>query len=461
MTALPFPAPQLAGPIAPLHGLGGAKDLPIPAWLAITGGTAALVVSFAVLVAAWRTPRYAEGSRHLDGRELPAPLARVLDSAGFSWSVRILGLLFAAYATFALLAGPDLATNPVFGVFYVLLWVGLVPASLLFGRFFRAVSPVRTLHLLLAKATGASPDSGMTAYPAWLGSWPAAAALFAFVWQELVNPQSVYLGPLRLWIAVYVAVMLIGAAVFGEEWLSRADPFEAYSDLLAKLSPWGRNARGALVWRSPLANLATLRPRPGLTAMVGVLLGSTAFDSYKDTVPWVRFVDRIDLDPVAVNTAGLAAFCLVVTGAFALATMTTGLDPDSPYADRRRLLPGVFAPSVAPIIVGYMVAHYLSYFVEYGQTTILQLSDPLVRGANLLGTADWSVNYWLSFHPTALASIKVVAIVTGHVVGVIAAHDRALTLLPRRHQITGQLGLLAIMVGLTFGGLYLLFGAGG
>ena len=42
------------GPVAPLHGLGGAKDLPIPAWLAITGGTAALIVSFCVLVLAWR-----------------------------------------------------------------------------------------------------------------------------------------------------------------------------------------------------------------------------------------------------------------------------------------------------------------------------------------------------------------------------------------------------------------------
>ena len=58
-----------------------------------------------------------------------------------------------------------------------------------------------------------------------------------------------------------------------------------------------------------------------------------------------------------------------------------------------------------------------------------------------------------------MASIKVFAVVSGHVLGVIAAHDRALKLLPRRHQLTGQLGLLFVMVLYTAGGLYLLFGA--
>ena len=46
-----------------------------------------------------------------------------------------------------------------------------------------------------------------------------------------------------------------------------------------------------------------------------------------------------------------------------------------------------------------------------------------------------------------------------NVVGVVAAHDRAIKLLPRRHQLTGQLPLLVAMVGFTAGGLYLLFAA--
>ena len=140
---------------------------------------------------------------------------------------------------------------------------------------------------------------------------------------------------------------------------------------------------------------------------------------------------------------------------FAVATMLTGVD----HGTDRFALPGLFAHSVVPIIVGYIVAHYLSYFVEVGQQTLVLLSDPLSRGDDLLGTGDWQVNYWLSSHPTFLSLLKVLAVVTGHVLGVIAAHDRAMRLLPRRHQLTGQLPLLFVMVFYTVSGLYLLFGA--
>jgi hypothetical protein len=448
----------LVGPVAPLHGLGGAKDLPIPAALAITGGTAALIVSFCVLVLAWRRPRYADAAAGpRGGHPLPRRLAELLDSATWTWALRILGLLFTGWFTWALVAGPDRVTNPVFGVFYVLLWVGIVPASLLFGRIFRALSPLRTINLLFARATGGDPARGLAAYPEWLGLWPATIGLFAFVWQELVNPEQAYIGPMRIWLAAYAAVMLIGSAVFGDTWLSRADPFEAYSDLLAKLSPWARRSDGVLTWRSPLANLATTTPRPGLVAMVAVLFGSTAFDSYKDSVRWVRFVEDLGGNVELINTLALLGFCAVIGFSFTLATMTTGVDPE--IGPRRAALPNMLAHSVVPIIVGYMTAHYLSYFVEYGQTTLVQLSDPMVTGQNLLGTANWTVDYWLSYHPGFLADVKVIAVVLGHIVGVVAAHDRALELLPKRHQVVGQLGLLVIMVAYTASGLYLLFGA--
>ena len=110
-------------------------------------------------------------------------------------------------------------------------------------------------------------------------------------------------------------------------------------------------------------------------------------------------------------------------------------------------------------MVGYIVAHYTTYLVEYGQQTLIQASDPFGNGSNLLGTGDWTVNYWLSFHPTFLAVLKVLAVVLGHVLGVIAAHERAIELLPKRHQLTGQLPLLFAMIAFTVGGLYLLFAA--
>jgi hypothetical protein len=210
-----------------------------------------------------------------------------------------------------------------------------------------------------------------------------------------------------------------------------------------------------LVLRSPLANLDTLVPRPGLVAVVGVLFGSTAFDSFRESTPWLKLVQSLETSRVLPDTVALVAFSAGVALVLTVATMATGVTGDTP----RRALPDLFAHSVVPIIVGYIVAHYLSYFVEYGQTTLIQLSDPFSRGDNYLGTADLQVSYWLSAHPTFLAVTKVLAVALGHVVGVVAAHDRAIKLLPPRHQLTGQLPLLFAMVGFTVGGLYLLFAA--
>ena len=425
--------------------------MPIPSPLAIACGAAALVVSFCVLALAWRRPRYGGIER---GRPVGGRLSALLDGPTLAIGLRTLGLLFFGWCTWALVAGPDNNNNPVLGVFYVLVWVGIVPASLVFGRAARALSPVRTLHRLLSRLLGSDPRTGLVGYPEALGVWPAAVGLLAFVWQELVNPHQIELDSIRLWLVLYLAAMLIGASVFGETWLERADPFEVYSDLVARLSVWGRRDDGTLVVRSPLANLARTVPRPGLVAVVAVLFGSTAFDSYKDTVRWIGFADRFGA-PVMVNTLALVGFCVLIGLSFVVGARLTAVSDGVEHAS----LPRRFAPAVVPIIVGYMTAHYLSYFVEQGQQTLAFLSDPMVDGSDLLGTAGLTPNLWLSFHPSFLATVKVLAVVAGHVVGVIAAHDRAMRLLPVRHQVTGQLGMLVVMVGYTAGGLYLLFGA--
>ncbi|MGD9961061.1 hypothetical protein [Nocardioides sp.] len=433
------------------HGIGGAKDLPIPTELAIAGAVAALTVSFTVLALAWRTPRFGRSRSH----PVPEWLSAGVDSAAFAILARGFGFLVFAWAMMAAVFGKDVAINPFLGMFYVLLWVAVVPLSLVLGPFYRAVSPVRTINLLFAKVTGGDPEEGLFRYPERLGQWPAAAGLFAFVWMELVYPSSTELGPVRLWFALYVAVMLIGGALFGNRFYERADPFEVYSTLVGHLSIWGRDDDGRLVIRVPMANLARVPPLPGLVAVVSVLFGSTAFDSFKDSNVWLRHIQDSSVSPFVQNNLMLISFCLVVGVLFSVATAATGVEA----GQRRSELPSLFAHSMVPIVVGYIAAHYLSYLIEVGQLTVIQLSDPFTRGDNYLGTANWSVSYWLSEQPTLLATTKVVAVVVGHVLGVVAAHDRAIELLPRRHQLTGQLPLLIVMVGFTISGLYLLFAA--
>jgi hypothetical protein len=430
------------------HGIGGSQDLPISLPFALAGGAAALAVSFIVLMLAWRTPRFDAASQ---GRPLPRWLADAVDGGWLSVLLRAFGLAFTVYVGWAALRGPDNLANPTFGVVYVLLWVGIVPASLLFGPFYKAVNPLRTVHWLMSKVSGGDPSEGMLALPRWVGLWPAALGLLAFVWLELVYPEASYLWSLRLWFACYFALVLVGAAVFGDRWIAAADPFEAYSTLLGHLSPFGRRADRTVVVRSPLRNLDGVPPQPGLLAAVSVLVGSTAFDSFQDSLAWLRLSQDIAVPEVPLATLALVVFCVGVGLLFALATMLTTAE-----GVPRRSMPALFAHSMVPIVAGYMVAHYLSFFVEVGQQTLVYLSDPMVDGSNYLGTADLQVNYWLTLHPTFLAFTKVGAIVIGHVLGVVAAHDRAIRLLPARHQLVGQLPLLVVMVGYTLGGLYLL-----
>ena len=439
------------------HGIGGSKDLPIPLELTIAGAVAALTVSFTVLAIAWRTPRY---DGETTGQPAPPWLSRLVGSRAWFLAWRGFGLLAFAYTVMVAVGGLDSLINPFFGIFYVLLWVGFVPASLLFGPTYKAISPVRTINAAFAKLTGGDPDQGVFTYPERLGHWPAAVGLYAFVWLELVYPFATELGPVRLWCAAYVAAMLMGGALFGNKVYEYADPFEVYSTLVSRMSVWGRR-RKELVVRSPLANLATTPVEPGLVAVTSVLFGSTAFDSFKDSTRWVKFIqgDFVSSHGWATTTftnLGLLCFVLAVALVFTAGTMLTGVGPDQP----RRELPGQFAHSIVPIVIGYVIAHYLTYLLEVGENTIVLMSDPFSTGhSNWFGTANWQVSYFFSYHPTALATLKVVAVVVGHVVGVIAAHDRAIHLLPRKHQLTGQLSLLVAMICFTAGGLYLLFAA--
>ena len=412
------------------HGIGGAKDLPIPAAYAMAGASAALAVSFIVLALAWRTP--ALRRRH----QGPAAAGR---GSPRSWraprsrsALRVLGFAFFAYVVWAAVAGPDLLTNPTFGVVYVLLWVGIVPMSLLFGPFYKAVSPLRTIHLVFTRLTGGRPEDALIRLPRWVGYWPAALGLLAFVWLELVYPESTYLSPVRLWFAGYIAIVIVGAALFGSAWFEAADPFEVYSTLVGPpvdLRPHSASDGDGPSWcAARWATSTGCRSDPGLVGVVAVLFGSTAFDSFKDSnrVAAVHPVGQPELD-LARTSSRCCCSARVVGVTFAVATMPTGVEPGIP----RRTLPNRFAHSVVPIIVGYIVAHYLSYFVEVGQQTIAQAQRPDGRPARTCSARPTcTVNYWLSAHPTFLAVLKVLSVVTGHVLGVIAAHDRAIKLLP-------------------------------
>ncbi|TXH25041.1 MAG: hypothetical protein E6R06_10440, partial [Mycobacterium sp.] len=215
----------------------------------------------------------------------------------------------------------------------------------------------------------------------------------------------------------------------------------------SRCAPVRRNADGQIAVGNPFDHLPTLPIRPGTVTVLAVLLGSTAFDSFSATPTWRGFVEAHahgGWQVTVMKTVGLAVFVTTVAVSSSLAARATG----GVDRARRRQLPGLMAHSLIPIVIGYVFAHYLTYLVEKGQQTVFQL----------LGLHDAHVYYLLSMHPSVLATTKVLFVVAGHIAGVVAAHDCALRVLPKRHQLTGQLAMMLVMVGYTFTGLYLLFG---
>ena len=436
------------------HGIGNREDLPIPFSYAVAGATVTLVASFLLLGLLWREPRLRPATA---GWALPLGLSRRLDGRAVRGGLLALGLVVSAYVVMAAFLGRDDALNPTAGSVYVLLWVGVPLLSVLLGPVWQLVNPVRALHVGLSRLLGARPEDGIARYPRRWGYWPAALSLLVFVWMELVGPDGTSLRVLRTFLAGYLAVQLLGATYFGSRWFGRADGFEVFSALAGRLAPLGRRRDGRLVLRDPLTGVAGTPAAPGLVGVVGTLLGSTAYDSFSSSPWWVGRVQESAVSPRLLQTLGLVAMVALVTGLFvaaAAATAWLARDPAvTPARAVRRL-----AHTLVPIVVGYVVAHYWSLFVLIGQQTVIQLSDPLGTGADWLALQDRGIDRRLA-EPTFVAVLQVAAVVLGHVLAVVLAHDRTVRMLPRGRALVGQLPMLAVMVVYTVGGLSLLFAA--
>ena len=249
------------------HGIGGAKDLPISPELAIAGAVAALAVSFTVLALAWREPRYDAAT---SGRPRPgvAGRARRRRAACAHRPAGRRHRCSSCTSPWRRCFGKDLLTNPFFGMFYVLVWVGLVPVVAALRPGLEGDQPGP--HDQRRPSPGcpaATRTAASSTTPSGSATGPRRVGLFAFVWIELVYPHShrARAGPavvrgLRRGDAASAARCSATRSTSGPTRSRSTPPWSA------KLSVWGRPATaGRCVVRSPLANLDTVpvAARPG------------------------------------------------------------------------------------------------------------------------------------------------------------------------------------------------------
>ena len=184
----------------------------------------------------------------------------------------------------------------------------------------------------------------------------------------------------------------------------------------------------------PLSGLARPDERPGTLPFVAIMLGSVAFDGFSRTGWWQNRLVRIqssfgldelgraDLAVTAFNLAGLLAMVTLVALIFLLA-----LEGARAGTGRKEGLVPQFVSSLVPIALAYSVAHYFSLLVLQGQQARRLASDPFGFGWDLLGTADWQPRLDL-LTPNTIWYVQVGVLVAGHVLGLMLAHDRAVTL---------------------------------
>ncbi len=431
---------------ASAHGLGGRSDLPLPVWMFAYGAAGAIIVSFAALAAFWPAARLQGG---VTGAVLVPDSRRGLAS-GLATLGRAVGLILYVVVLGAALFGPaEAQDNLAPAAVYIAFWVGLMFVSAAVGDLWRVISPFPALAAVVDRLR--DRPAGV---PYLLGHWPAVGLLFGFVWLELAYPDRADPRQLAVAVLVYTAVVLVGAARWGQPFLRQGEAFAAFFGLLAAMAPVyaDDDDGGRLRLRPPLSGLATMEVLPGTVAMILVALGSTTFDGLSRTRLWVDAVSGLGKWPLMVAlTFGLVVTIFLVGAAYVVAMKVAAARTGRELHQLTRL----FAHSLVPIVFAYAVAHYFSYLLFEGQAVLSLASDPFGQGWDLFGTAERAIDYRL-VSPRFVSWMQVGAIVTGHVAGVVLAHDRALAVFPAKDATRSQYPLLAAMVLFTVGGLTLL-----
>ena len=454
---------------ADAHGLQvvGRKDVPVPDWLFAWGGAVVLIVSFVVLMLAWRRPLL----DRVPWWPLPDGVNRAIRGSFTSGLCGAVGFLLLALVVWAGFDGAQTANSNFTPTFvFVTFWLGLVPISLLFGDVLRAFNPWYAIgrafeRLFVLVSRQERPP--LANYPEWLGCWPAALGLLGFIWFELIfgfSREGTTPSQIATAACGYTALTLAGMVVFGTRtWIDRAEAFSVFFGMISSLAPVAiRDGRIGL--QLPIVGAKDWPVMSGSVALVCVSLGGTIYDGALESVlaGSMRWLSDRGLDlgldltmSLRIGGTALLLGCILLVAVvyrLGVAGMrTVAGSPD------RRSLSLAFVHAMIPIVVAYFVAHYFSLFVfaEQAQFTYL-LSDPLGRGWDLIGMADSEIDYGV-IGATFTWYVQVGALVVGHVLALSLAHERALLVYPDvRSAARSQYWMLAVMVVLTMLGLYLL-----
>jgi hypothetical protein len=426
---------------------------PLPIWLyVLAGGTAVLLSAPAAALAVRDEP-----VRERLGPDLYPYVRRlgpVLVAVGTL--LVLLALIGGLFSTSA--ESQEFLESPVDVLAWVDFWVGLGIAAWLVGNVYERVAPLNVAARALDRAL-ARRNVQPLPYPSQLGQWPAVALLLVWSWMELVWAQAKEPRTLALVLVAYIVATLVGCALYGAEaWLGNVELFSVLSRTFSRFSPlelrpfvpeeWAASAQRSARLRTYGAGLRTDPPLPdGGAAFVLAALATVVFDGWSSTNRFGTFQEWfwqrwsfLAHHVSVLQTLSMLAVVVVFVGAYLLVT--------------RRHARGL-AVTLIPIAAVYFAAHYYSYLLIAGQATLGVIVDPFGHSWNPLGWGEYPLDTGIV--PAGLVWwIQVLLIVFGHVAAVFAAHRLAIRASTPARALLAQAPLVALMVGYTVAGLWVL-----
>jgi len=433
----------------------------LPTGYYLVGGAAAVALTFVVLLLVPADVLSSLYGRRLAIGSLPKWPRLAGSAVCFAFLAALVAVGFAG--------SRDPLSNPLPLMLWTVFWIGLTLLQGVVGNLWWWINPLYAPWRLLAGLT--RKGGGMIALPERFGYAPAVSQFFAFAWFELVYPAPDDPARLASVVSAYFLLNLLATVVFGyESWMRRGECLSVFLRMIAMLgvAEGGTTARRRrrVALCLPGAKLVAAGGLPLSGALFLLLaLSTVSFDGLMRTFFWLglngvnplEYPGRTAL--VGINSAGLAIAFVVLAGAFVGAVLlgqrfAHGASPGG------RAATGALVWSIIPISMAYHFSHYLTALVINGQYALAALSDPLMTGADLFGTAGMHVRAgalmgaemaWLIWN------LQAIAIIGGHLLAVLVAHAIA-------HRLHGdavsagrsQIPLAALMVAYTVFGLWLL-----
>ena len=431
-------------PAAYAHAFGALYTLPLPVWLYLYAGGAAVIISF--LTGGF----FAKENQQIVFRK--SYLFKIKDSVIFlAKTISLILFLTVILSGFSGKQSPveNFATN----FFWIIFYLGFTYLSALFGNIWPALNPWKTIAEWFGNLKPVIP------YPKKISYFPALQFFFLLIWGELLS-GGLFVRPkvLSILLLLYSSITFLAVYIFGRVWFKYGEFFSVFFNFVSKVSPFGYSERGVYL-RAPFSSLLGESPKDfSQLFFILFMLSSTAFDGFHSTTVWIRFFLGLIKTFGDISTI-LQTMLLIFSLIFFLMLYLLAIFLMKVLVKTRFSIKDLslkFAPSLIPIAIAYNIAHYYTLLAIQGQSIIPLLSDPFNRGWNLFGTADYTTNVGI-IGANFIWNSQVLIIVFGHIAAVFIAHLSALGIFSKRKEtVLSQLPMLLLMVIYTITGLWIL-----